>query len=66
MAKLIYCGPDIAVTGGGIPLPEGWPMAEHDEPDEALAAAKVESGKYRFAHPPKPVKDAESSKEGDK
>lgn len=61
MAKLIYCGPEVA-PGGGIPLPEGWPMAAHEEPDEVLATAKVESGNYRYANPPKPVKEAEAPK----
>lgn len=32
---------------GAIPLPEGWPAQDHDEPDEAVAKAKVESGHYR-------------------
>lgn len=42
-------------TGGGadpdtaLPLPEGWPAADHDEPDAAVAAAKAASGLYRGA-----------------
>lgn len=44
--KLTYCGPDIP-AGSAIPLPEGWPAADHDEPDAAVAEAKVASGNYR-------------------
>jgi hypothetical protein len=46
--KLTYCGPEI-VPMGGIPLPEGWPSADHDEPDEALAEEKIASGNYKAA-----------------
>lgn len=46
--KLTYCGPEIAPMGG-VPLPEGWPAADHDEPDEALAKEKVASGNYKAA-----------------
>jgi len=38
--KLRYIGPDPAVTGQ-VPLPEGWPALDHDEPDEELAAEKL-------------------------
>lgn len=44
--RLSYCGPDIP-AGSAIPLPEGWPAADHDEPDAAVAEAKVASGNYR-------------------
>ena len=61
--ELIYCGPKPA-PGTGIPLPEGWPMANHDEPDEALAEAKVTSGNYRYANPPKPVIEPKAKPDG--
>ena len=63
MPKLIYIGP-VPEPGTGIPLPEGWGMLDHEEEDEALAAAKVESGNYRYANPPKPAK-GDTAKEGD-
>lgn len=45
MSKLRYIGP--APGGAGaLPLPEGWLAADHEEPDEAVAAAKVASGMY--------------------
>lgn len=68
MPKLEYCGPKVE-PGGGIPLPEGWPMATHLEDDEALAAEKVASGKYRLADEAKAPKGgaspASTGKEGD-
>jgi hypothetical protein len=53
-------GPDIT-----LPLPEGWPAADHDEPDEATAAAKLASGLYREAEvrgvkKTKPQEDADA------
>lgn len=46
--KLTYHGPEQRADGA-LPLPEGWPAADHDEPDEARAAAKVASGLYSVA-----------------
>jgi hypothetical protein len=45
--RLTYTGPSGPDTT--LPLPEGWPAADHDEPDEAVAAAKLASGLYREA-----------------
>lgn len=39
--QLRYIGP-VPETVGGVPLPEGWPAADHEEPDEEIAAAKLE------------------------
>ena len=44
--ELVYIGPNPAEVGIG-PCPEGWPAADHSEPDESLAAEKVTSGLYR-------------------
>lgn len=44
--RLIYTGETID-QAGVVPLPEGWPAADHDEPDRAIAAAKLTSGVYR-------------------
>lgn len=52
MAQLIYTGKTLAEVGV-VPLPEGWPAFNHDEPDEAAAAEKVASGSYRFEKPPR-------------
>lgn len=46
--QLEYVGPDPAVVGI-VPLPEGWPALDHEEPDAAVAAEKVASGNYRRA-----------------
>jgi hypothetical protein len=43
--KLTYVGD--APEYGLVPLPEGWPAADHEEPDEDLAKAKIESGAYK-------------------
>lgn len=40
MPRLTYVGPDPAVNGV-VPLPEGWPAMDHDEPDSDIAAAKL-------------------------
>jgi len=40
--KLIYIGDPRAIRGV-----EGWPACDHDEPDEALSAAKLASRLYR-------------------
>lgn len=45
--RLKYVGISPADNGGIVPLPEGWPAADHDEDDEALAAEKLASGKYQ-------------------
>ena len=44
--ELVYIGPNPAEVGI-VPCPEGWPAADHSEPDEALAAEKVASGLYK-------------------
>ena len=47
--RLIYAGPsgpDIT-----LPLPEGWVAADHEEPDEEVAAVKLASGLYREGEP---------------
>lgn len=44
--RLEYVGPAPA-PGAAVPLPEGWPAADHDEPDRQAAAAKLASGLYR-------------------
>lgn len=41
--KLLYNGHKM----GAVPLPEGWPAADHEEPDPSLAKAKVDSGAYK-------------------
>jgi len=45
--RLIYTGPSGPDTT--LPLPEGWVAADHDEPDETAAEAKLASGLYREA-----------------
>jgi hypothetical protein len=47
---LRYTGPSYA-EAGCVPLPEGWPAADHHEPDDALRAEKLESGMYELATP---------------
>lgn len=54
---LIYIGPSPAEVGI-VPCPEGWPAANHNEPDEALAAEKVASGLYRENEASRPRKPA--------
>ncbi len=44
--RLTYVGPDPAVVGV-VPLPEGWPAADHEEANELVAAEKVASGYYK-------------------
>lgn len=41
--KLRYLGHE---PGGVIPLPEGWPAFDHEEPDIEVASAKIASGNY--------------------
>lgn len=48
---LRYVGPDPATTGV-VPLPEGWPAADHDEPNPDRYAAKVASGMYAAVYAP--------------
>lgn len=55
--ELRYVGPR-RKAGSAIPLPEGWPAADHVEPDAARAEAKVRSGRYRYQSPPAPVHEA--------
>ena len=45
---LEYTGPDPAAVGI-VPLPEGWPAEDHEEPDAVQRAAKVASGRYKLA-----------------
>ena len=61
--QLHYTGPTLAdlVLGSALPVPEGWPAEDHEEPDAALAAAKVESGLYVAA---KPERSKEVTEEG--
>lgn len=48
--NLTYIGPNPAVVGV-VPLPEGWPAANHTERDAALVDEKRESGAYRTWRP---------------
>lgn len=48
VTRLRYIGPAPA-DAGVVPLPEGWPAADHDEPEPAIRAAKVASGMYAAA-----------------
>lgn len=41
---LRYIGPEPGVSA--LPLPEGWPATDHDEPDEALRKEKLASRMY--------------------
>lgn len=45
---LQYVGPAPAGVGL-VPLPEGWPAADHFENDERLLKEKLASGMYREA-----------------
>ena len=42
---LKYTGPTPAEVGV-VPLPEGWPAFDHEEPDEDVRNEKVASGVY--------------------
>lgn len=53
MPKLKYIGPDPASVGV-VPLQEGWPARDHEEPDAGTAKAKVASGMYEREKPAKP------------
>lgn len=50
--KLTYKGPATAGRRGALPLPEGWPGRDHDEPDAEVAKAKIASGMYDEAGRP--------------
>ena len=43
--ELRYVGQHIAAAGI-VPLPEGWPAQDHDEPRPGVAADKLASGAY--------------------
>lgn len=43
---LVYTGPE-RKPGEIVALPEGWPAADHNEPDDELRAAKLASGHYK-------------------
>jgi hypothetical protein len=45
---LIYVG--TRIPGSAVPLPEGWPAADHDEEDPDLVDAKLRSEEYRIAN----------------
>jgi len=55
---LIYVGKPVPV-GSALPLPEGWTAENHNEPDTAVAKAKLASGLYTT-----PVKAPSPKKEG--
>ena len=46
-SALHYIGP--APVLGVVPLPEGWPALDHEEPDADLRAKKLSSGLYETA-----------------
>ena len=56
--RLKYTGPDPQVLGV-VPLPEGWPAADHDEPDAELAQEKIASGNYAEDKPARAPKAEE-------
>jgi len=58
MVRLRYVGPR-DVVDAVLPLPEGWPAADHDEPDEAVAEAKLATGYYRAARRRRATTDEE-------
>jgi hypothetical protein len=50
-----YLYPTEQNAGAWVP---GWPSGHHDEPDEAVAAVKVGTGRYVIGEPPpEPVED---------
>ena len=53
MVMLKYIGQTIAEVGV-VPLEEGWAALDHEEPDPAVAKAKLASGKYEREKPAKP------------
>lgn len=64
MAKLRYVGPAPG-PDRTLPLPEGWPAADHDEPDPVVAEAKVQSGLYKRARRERPAQEQEVTDGGD-
>jgi len=48
----------VVLPGEGVPTPQGWPAANHSEPDAALAKEKAASEWYELAPEPKPDKPA--------
>lgn len=46
-SELKYVGPGPDVSA--LPLPEGWPAEDHDEPNAAVRAEKLASGMYAEA-----------------
>lgn len=61
---LKYIGKTIDEVGV-VPLPEGWPAADHTEPDEGVAAAKLASGSYRNAAPLSQIARVEGENEAE-
>lgn len=61
MTKLRWIGP--RTPGAVLPLPEGWPARDHDEPDQAVAAEKLASGLFATVEPEKPAEPAEKPQE---
>lgn len=62
MTKLYWVGPTFS-PGSAIPLFEGWPAADHDEPDKALAKEKTDfklDGKVVYSLTDPNAKKAES------
>lgn len=51
---LRYIGESPTVAGV-VPLPEGWPALNHDEPNDELRAEKLASGKYEILKEPAPA-----------
>jgi hypothetical protein len=45
-------GRETLPQGSALPLPQGWPAADHNEPNEAIAAEKLASGMYEAADAP--------------
>ncbi len=48
VVQLRYIGEDPEAVGV-VPLPEGWPATDHEEPEPARRAEKLASGKYIVA-----------------
>lgn len=53
--RLIYTGPRPELVTGALPLPEGWPAYDHDEPDAERAKLKLASRLYEREKPPRPA-----------
>lgn len=53
---LRYVGP--SHEAGVLPLPEGWPAADHEEQDDRVRAEKLGSGHYETqGRPARPAKE---------